>query len=249
MAPRGMLQKSALEIKPRKKNIYLWGLQKFLLNRKRLKWQLTTEQELNEFKWVYPNAGKTSLVGNVPKLVSETHVNRKRTENGTTRLLTVALISPMKNHHLVLNALGKIKNNVEYDMYGPVKDPDYWELCQEKIKGLPRHIRVRYKGEAEPTVIEQLWKQYDYYIQPSQSENFGHAIFEALSAGLPVIISDQTPWRDLANKKAGWDVPLKDPEALKEAIQWAIDMKQEEYNQWRKGARQLAMDFLGPFRF
>ena len=37
----------------------------------------------------------------------------------------------------------------------------------------------------------------DVFLLPTGGENFGHAIFEALSCGVPVLISDQTPWRGL----------------------------------------------------
>ena len=35
------------------------------------------------------------------------------------------------------------------------------------------------------------------FLLPTGGENFGHAIFEALSCGVPALISDRTPWRDL----------------------------------------------------
>jgi glycosyltransferase involved in cell wall biosynthesis len=35
--------------------------------------------------------------------------------------------------------------------------------------------------------------RYDYFVLPTLGENFGHAIVESLSLGLPVIISNKTP--------------------------------------------------------
>ena len=42
-----------------------------------------------------------------------------------------------------------------------------------------------------------------YFINPSASENFGHSIFEALSLGVPVIVSKQSPWGEVEKKGAG----------------------------------------------
>lgn len=43
---------------------------------------------------------------------------------------------------------------------------------------------------------------------PTFNENYGHAIVESFVAGLPVVISDRTPWRNLEKINAGWDIPL-----------------------------------------
>ena len=36
---------------------------------------------------------------------------------------------------------------------------------------------------------------FDLFTFPTRGENFGHVIPEALSAGTPIILSDQTPWQ------------------------------------------------------
>ncbi len=60
---------------------------------------------------------------------------------------------------------------------------------------------------------------YDRFFLAPFSENFGHAINEALSAGVPVVISDKTPWRNLQEKGMGWDLPLDNRRAFIEVIE------------------------------
>lgn len=68
------------------------------------------------------------------------------------------------------------------------------------------------------------WRYYrsaDLLVHPSVSENFGITIAEGLAAGLPVIATKGTPWRELEERKCGWWIdigiePLAD--ALREAI-------------------------------
>lgn len=53
----------------------------------------------------------------------------------------------------------------------------------------------------------EKWKAYraaDLLIHPSVSENFGITIIEGLAAGLPVIATKGTPWKDLVDCKCGW---------------------------------------------
>ena len=41
---------------------------------------------------------------------------------------------------------------------------------------------------------------------------FGHVIFEALSLGIPVLISDRTPWTNLVNSGSYAAIPLNKPD-------------------------------------
>ena len=75
---------------------------------------------------------------------------------------------------------------------------------------------------------------------PSEGENFGHSILEALTVGLPVIISDNTPWKNLEEKKIGWDISLNDTQNLQNVLEVAINMDQVSYDKWSLNAFNFA---------
>ena len=54
---------------------------------------------------------------------------------------------------------------------------------------------------------------------PSRTENFSYTVLESLQAGIPLLISDQTPWRDLQSQRVGWDLPLEDLSAWAAALE------------------------------
>ncbi|MBM6677060.1 hypothetical protein H6A07_10005, partial [Olsenella uli] len=58
------------------------------------------------------------------------------------------------------------------------------------------------------------------------------------------IISDQTPWRNLEEKKAGWDIPLDQPKKFEEAFHQAIHWNQDEYDVWSKAALAVAKNLM-----
>jgi glycosyltransferase involved in cell wall biosynthesis len=87
--------------------------------------------------------------------------------------------------------------------------------------------------------VEALQKAH-FLVLPTHGENFGHAIFEALAMGRPVIISDETPWKNLYDRQLGWDISLHQPGLFAEAIRLACMMGQEDYDQWSQRAFRFA---------
>ncbi len=49
-----------------------------------------------------------------------------------------------------------------------------------------------------------------------------------MGSGCSVIISDQTPWNDINERKIGWAISLNDEEKFVKAIQKVVDMDAKE---------------------
>jgi glycosyltransferase involved in cell wall biosynthesis len=241
IAPRGMLQRGALAIKSTKKRLYLVVLKR-LLSMNQVLWHVTNEQEASDLKseLLLP---KYLQLGNIPSYDTE-FIFEKVQKYQPAKFGTIALISPMKNIHLVIETMKLIKQPLQYTLFGPVKDKEYWQNCQTLINELPAHISFSYKGDLAPTETTFAVAAFDFYIQPSVSENFGHSIFEAFNAGVPVIISDKTPWKNLRAQEAGWDVNLSEPIALQSAIEEALSLDEEHYRRFMEGARKIAEKYM-----
>ncbi len=130
-------------------------------------------------------------------------------------------------------------------MYGPAEDPAYWAECQSAAAALPRHVSFSYKGTLQAQQVAQKFAEYDLFLFPTLGENFGHVIAEALSAGLPVLLSNNTPWRDLEAKELGWDLALGQTEGFVRCIEACHDKSAVEYNQWREQIRVWALQNIG----
>ena len=243
IAPRGMLQKGALKIKATKKRIYLYGLKCLISSCPDLIWHATDQQEYHDI--LLFRAGSFVLTaGNIPEFNANAQVfgNSKPPYH----FISISLLTRKKNHLEFIRALGqtKSKQDIIYHIYGPISDEDYYQFVLKEVSMLPLNIHVEYKGVVHPSNLEKVLLSYRFFVLPSFGENFGHSIFEAFNLGVPVIISDQTPWKSLKEQHAGWDVDLTDPSALLEAIDAALDMDDETYLKYRQGARKIAEQYM-----
>ena len=184
------------------------------------------------------------MVPNLGRKVNSVAPEKRAKVRGELRLVSVARIAVEKNTLFAIQRLRAVQGDVIYDLYGSIYDADYWSECEEAIARLPSNIRVTHKGVLPTEQVPAVLTAYHGLFMPSQGENFGHTMAEALAAGLPMVISDRTPWRGLEVVKAGWDLPLAQPEAFHRAIQQLVHMDQEEYDHWSAGAFDLGSRYL-----
>jgi glycosyltransferase involved in cell wall biosynthesis len=240
LSTRGMLHPGALSQKKWKKKFFLQSF-KLLEYHHSVHFHATDEEEKEYIVRQFGQPAKIFVAGNFPNKISPQPLPPK--ESGKLIMVTIALISPMKNILLVLEALKECTAHIEWNIYGPVKDHDYWDACKQEIKDLPQNIKVYYRGEAEPQHIPGALKSAHVFILPSKSENFGHAIYEALSAGRPVITSGNTPWNHLRESGAGINVGLDNNE-LREAIEWFAAMDENIFMTWHDGAVEYSQKVI-----
>lgn len=164
-------------------------------------------------------------------------------DRGEAKFVCISRITKMKNIEFLIDRLMNVKGRVIFDLFGPLQEPEIWTRCMRKIKRLPENITVNYRGEIEHKLVAETLSKYEFFVMPTLGENFGHSILEAMAVGLPVIISDRTPWTGLGQKRCGRDVPLEDEQQWTEVLQWAVDMRADEYEELVRGAVKFASEF------
>jgi glycosyltransferase involved in cell wall biosynthesis len=135
------------------------------------------------------------------------------------RVCFLSRIAPMKNLDYALRVLAQVREPVRFSICGPQEDASYWLECQKLIDALPVNITVDVRGSVEHQHVVATLAQNDLFFLPTRGENFGHVIHEALRAGTPVLISDQTPWNQLEERAVGWALPLAEPAAFARVIE------------------------------
>jgi glycosyltransferase involved in cell wall biosynthesis len=241
MAARGMLAGSALAVKSTKKKVFLSFVKLTGLFNNVL-FHATTASEADDIRAQFGNNVK--IAPNLPRKQNDENLHARKKEKGSARIVNIARIAPEKNLEYALQVLVNVKANIEFDFYGPVYDATYWEKCRALMDAMPSNVNVSYRDSVDAEKIAETLNNYHFMFMPTRGENFGHIILESLASGCPVIISDQTPWRNLEEKRAGWDISLSNMKQFTNVIERCAAMDQQEYNEWSKDAFDYAAGFL-----
>jgi glycosyltransferase involved in cell wall biosynthesis len=167
-------------------------------------------------------------------------LNRAPKQPGYLKLVYYSRVSPKKNLLGAIEALRGLQGRVTLDVCGPIEDAAYRQRCRQQIATLPNNINVDWRGPVNFDSVPDTLAQYDAMLLPTFGENFGHAIVEALAAGCPVVISDRTPWRGLASRGVGWDLPLDNLVAYHRALAALAAMDEWDHGQMRTRSIQYA---------
>ncbi|HFD3562859.1 TPA: glycosyltransferase [Enterococcus faecium] len=157
----------------------------------------------------------------------------------TKKIVFLSRIVPKKNLDYAIEILKTLDEEVSLDIFGPIEDKNYWEFCQKKIANLPANVTVSYKGSLKHEDIDTVFRNYDAFLFPTKSENYGHVISESLTNGCPVIISDRTPWNDIENGKEGYVCSLENIEEFRKAIKLLYKLSSKEYQEMQKNIKKF----------
>ncbi len=239
LSTRGEFSRGALSLKSGRKRAYLALARRLGLHRD--VWlHATGAGEAEDIKRVYPFSRGVLVAPNVRILQPLPARPADKAPDAPLRLAFLGRIARVKNLDVALQVLGKVTSRIAFDLFGPVGEAGYWQECQRIIAMLPSNICVTHKGEIANAAVPATLAGYDLLFLPTKGENFGHAIFDALEVGLPVLISDQTPFRDLERSGAGWSLPLDELGRFAEAIESVATMREDERTRMRAAARRLA---------
>ena len=247
VAPRGEFSRDALGVKRWKKSPFL-AIAKITGLYRNVLWHASSESEAHQIWWKMGHTSEiaiaiviaTDLSSNLPNLYIPTFAEHPP---DVLRIVFLSRIAKMKNLEYALRVLAKTRVKIKFDIWGTLEDPDYWKKCQGQIRSLPENVVARYRGVAEHYEVNKILADYDLFFLPTRGENYGHVIAEALSVGTPVLLSDQTPWRNMHNEGVGWDLPLENGEAaFLEAIEEALHKVELERVAWRQRVFDFAKD-------
>ena len=141
------------------------------------------------------------------------------------RILSVGRLHWKKGYEYVLSAFSLLKEQgVDFEV-AIVGDGDEYERLAFSIyqRGLSQQVVLA--GRKSHAEVARMMSRYDIYIQPSVQEGFCNSVLEAQCSGLLCVVTNAEGLAEnVLNGQTGFVVPVRDSEALKNAILQIIAM-------------------------
>jgi glycosyltransferase involved in cell wall biosynthesis len=166
----------------------------------------------------------------------------ERAPGARKRLLFLGRVNSRKGVNVLLEAWRAVESEFldwDLEIVGPGDEEGGLEDFAARI-GIRR---VSFRGPLCGAQKDQAFQEAGLFVLPSPSENFGLAIAESLAAGIPVIVTRGTPWREVETRKAGWWIDCGVP-SLESALRDALSRPPLELQAMGQAGRAwMASDF------
>ena len=140
-------------------------------------------------------------------------------DEGSFLVGMVARVVPHKRHETLLRAAARLVSSLpslRVALIGECTEPDYRASLEKLAAELGIEKRVVFSGVSEGEDMNRIYNGLDLFVLPSSSEGFSNSTLEAMSAGVPVAVSDASSLPELVGSsgEAGFVFRLDDDEAL-----------------------------------
>ncbi len=233
LSPHGMAMHWSLGQKSWKKSLAMLAFQKTMLRHVQ-KILVTSHQECQELPaWI-----NRDRVIEVPLGVEAPQYDRPPEPCGNHHIaLFLSRLHPKKGLPFLLRSWASIRPPNWQLVVAGGDESGHGQLIGHMIKDLDLAGCCRLIGPVHGDEKWSLYRSAELFVLPTQSENFGIVIGEAMCAGLPVITTTGAPWQCLTTHQAGWWInPTQ--EALDHALRQAFALSVAQRHDM--GCRALA---------
>lgn len=238
--PHGALMNSAVNSKKTKKTIANWlFFKKFIQNSQAIQFLSLGEQKksikFGKVSHVIPNGLDTPIDSNNKNFVQNKEINFTflgrldiKTKGIDKLLEVIRLIQETKKKNL----------KIHFNIYGPDNNGSV-NFIGNYINKFNLTDIVTLGGPVYGVEKEKAYLNTDIYIQLSRNEGLPTTILEALSYGIPSIVSVGTNLGEVVNKKSGWQAE-SDSSELANQIHSIIERTTfDQFQEYKKNARNI----------
>ena len=193
-----------------KKRLYMATIQRSILRQAGAVHALTRKEEL-QVRAHAPNAPVVVLPNGVrpeafQRLPPEAALPRRQSDHaGNRRVLFLGRIHPKKGLDILAKAFGEIAQ-VHDDVRLVIAGPDeggYRQEVEAELKAAHVLDKVHFTGKVTGEQKLAALATADCFVLPSYSEGFSMAVLEAMAYGVPVLITRQCNFPEVAKAGAG----------------------------------------------
>lgn len=193
ISPHGSLEPGALKQKYLKKYLARKLFFNFFLLSSSAFWACSEKERISiqtEFPKVRVDI--VSIGVDMPSLEAQSEEKNVTTQRKI--ILVISRINPGKGLLNLVRAWNIIRDdNWQLILAGPDEN-GYQSKIEEEIRKLNLTRFFSFLGYVDSKQRDDLYRKADIFVLPSLSENFGIVVAEAMSYGVPVLTTNETPW-------------------------------------------------------
>jgi glycosyltransferase involved in cell wall biosynthesis len=201
VSPRGMLAQAALQFSPLKKKIFWAALQRSAFEHTAV-WHVTSAEEAEDIRAF----GVTAPIAIIPNGIDIPNYTADHADLTLRRtLLFMSRLHPKKGVEGLIEAWASLEpERPEWDLVIAGPDEGRYRARLEAQAAKSGCQRVTFTGPVYGQEKADLMMGSDLFVLPTQNENFGLVVGEALAAGVPAIVTKGAPWQRLETEGCGW---------------------------------------------
>lgn len=172
----------------------------------------------------------------LPNAINMPYSVEPRHRHEPLRLLFVARFAHNKGVHILMEAVQKLnkkgyKKRLQFNLVG--KGPLYESYLQRYL--IPN---VKFLGFVPDEELPTVYRQNDVFVFPTLFEGMPTVVLEAMSHGLPVIVSDVGATAELVDPSNGFLIERDNVNALVDAIEKMLLLNEEDFNKMANASIQ-----------
>ena len=182
-----------------------------------------SEKEKNSIKKLFPNTmiHVVPIGVDIPCYKSRPLIKDRCLDHKT--ILVISRITPGKGILNLIHAWDNIRNDEWKIIIAGPDEKGYQSELEKEIKLLQLDSYFTFLGYVDEYERDELYRRADLFVLPSLSENFGIVVAEAMSYGVPVLTTNETPWGQIGLHRGCLSVGTS-PKELAEGLQCLLDL-------------------------
>ncbi|MFZ1785888.1 MAG: glycosyltransferase [Ferruginibacter sp.] len=196
----------------------LWFEKQLYFKRRDAHIILLSDYTREDFLKALPFKGRSFVLHNfVADAFFEKTASSYEAGRNDLRVVSAGRLNSGKNIDYLLNVFSHIKNEeIVLDWYGAGDKTAYEHFIKDN------GLKIKLMGQQDN--MAELLYTYDLFIMPSKFEGFPLSVFEAMAAGVPLMLSDIAPLKGIVNDNAIY-FALNDPRSVADTLLNILEKK------------------------
>ena len=197
-----------------------------------------SEKEKNSIKMLFPNTTIHVVPIGVDIPFYKSRILIKDRCSDHKNILVISRITPGKGILNLIHAWDNIRNDEWRIIIAGPDEHGYQSELENDIKLLNLDSYFTFLGYVDEHERDELYRRADLFVLPSLSENFGIVVAEAMSYGVPVLTTNETPWGQIGLRRGCLCVGAS-PKELTEGLHRMMKLDETEHAKIATEARSF----------